>query len=48
MANTTVANLIQKYAESKGTGKDRPGKRDKIIEMNTVVLSLLDTASTRV
>lgn len=25
MANTTVANLIQKFAESKGTGKDRPG-----------------------
>ncbi|XP_074851525.1 F-BAR domain only protein 2 isoform X2 [Carettochelys insculpta] len=25
MANTTVESLIQKFAESKGTGKDRPG-----------------------
>lgn len=27
MANTTVESLIQKFAESKGTGKERPGKR---------------------
>lgn len=26
MANTTVESLIQKFAESKGTGKERPGK----------------------
>lgn len=27
MTNTTVESLIQKFAESKGTGKERPGKR---------------------
>ncbi|NXY43623.1 FCHO2 protein, partial [Ceuthmochares aereus] len=26
MANTTVESLIEKFAESKGTGKERPGK----------------------
>lgn len=29
MANTTVESLIQKFAESKGTGKERPGKMTK-------------------
>uniref|UniRef100_A0A670ITM0 FCH and mu domain containing endocytic adaptor 2 n=1 Tax=Podarcis muralis TaxID=64176 RepID=A0A670ITM0_PODMU len=33
MANTTVESLIQKFAESKGTGKERPGKRYKIIDL---------------
>lgn len=32
MSNTTVESLIQKFAESKGTGKERPGKRLKITE----------------
>uniref|UniRef100_A0AAY4ALY6 F-BAR domain only protein 2 n=1 Tax=Denticeps clupeoides TaxID=299321 RepID=A0AAY4ALY6_9TELE len=27
MENTSVENLIQKFAESKGTGKERPGKK---------------------
>lgn len=30
MANTTVESLIQKFAESKGTGKERPGKMIKL------------------
>lgn len=29
MANTTVESLIEKFAESKGTGKERPGKMIK-------------------
>ncbi|XP_012577221.1 PREDICTED: F-BAR domain only protein 2 [Condylura cristata] len=34
MANTTVESLIQKFAESKGTGKERPGiiKKEKDAE----------------
>lgn len=32
MTNTTVESLIQKFAESKGTGKERPGKKLKLTE----------------
>lgn len=36
MANTTVESLIQKFAESKGTGKERPGKMiNSVKEMYT-------------
>ncbi|NXL35725.1 FCHO2 protein, partial [Glaucidium brasilianum] len=34
MTNTTVESLIQKFAESKGTGKERPGK----IKYNRIVI----------
>lgn len=38
MANTTVESLIQKFAESKGTGKERPGKR--LTQSETLALKL--------
>lgn len=41
VANTTVESLIQKFAELKGTGKERPGKRFKIIEINKLYINLL-------
>uniref|UniRef100_A0A8C8RQU4 F-BAR domain only protein 2 n=1 Tax=Pelusios castaneus TaxID=367368 RepID=A0A8C8RQU4_9SAUR len=37
MANTTVESLIQKFAESKGTGKERPGVKPR--KRKTFVLS---------
>ncbi|NWS68627.1 FCHO2 protein, partial [Crotophaga sulcirostris] len=36
MANTTVESLIEKFVESKGTGKERPGK----IENNRLISSV--------
>ncbi|NXH44145.1 FCHO2 protein, partial [Dicaeum eximium] len=36
MTNTTVESLIQKFAESKGTGKERPGKKLKLTEWEIV------------
>uniref|UniRef100_A0A8D0FT17 F-BAR domain only protein 2 n=1 Tax=Strix occidentalis caurina TaxID=311401 RepID=A0A8D0FT17_STROC len=36
MTNTTVESLIQKFAESKGTGKERPGKRLNITEVCSI------------
>lgn len=38
MTNTTVESLIQKFAESKGTGKERPGKRLKIEEQILILI----------
>lgn len=40
MTNTTVESLIQKFAESKGTGKERPGKRVKLTEWEMLALKL--------
>uniref|UniRef100_A0A8C8B8G1 F-BAR domain only protein 2 n=1 Tax=Otus sunia TaxID=257818 RepID=A0A8C8B8G1_9STRI len=37
MTNTTVESLIQKFAESKGTGKERPGKRLNITEYGLIL-----------
>lgn len=37
MTNTTVESLIQKFAESKGTGKERPGKRFNITEEEMLI-----------
>uniref|UniRef100_A0A8C0I8C2 F-BAR domain only protein 2 n=1 Tax=Bubo bubo TaxID=30461 RepID=A0A8C0I8C2_BUBBB len=37
MTNTTVESLIQKFAESKGTGKERPGKRLNITEYRLIL-----------
>lgn len=37
MANTTVESLIQKFAESKGTGKERPGKRSNMTEKEMLI-----------
>lgn len=33
MANTTIESLIQKFAESKGTGKERPGKMKQVLSL---------------
>ncbi|NWX50719.1 FCHO2 protein, partial [Steatornis caripensis] len=36
MTNTTVESLIQKFAESKGTGKERPGKKLEITDVCSI------------
>lgn len=44
MANTTIESLIQKFAESKGTGKERPGKINcKGTDSGLVFIFLLTT-----